>query len=269
LCAADARTSKPEKRAVPSLRVSRRLSWRAVRRIFIGDIQGCRAELEQLLELVRFDPAVDRLQPVGDIVNRGPDSLGALRLLRQLDAQSVLGNHDVHLLRVAAGRRALRASDTLGPLLASDVRAPLLAWLAAQPFLRVHADLYCVHAALHPAWRDPVAELAGLGALDEDPRIDFATRARHCDARGERPPSDDEPCTPPQRPWFEYYRRAEHGGRRVVFGHWAARGLVVNAEVIGLDSGCVWGGALSAWIAEEDRIVAVPAQRAWAVIGSD
>lgn len=240
-----------------------------MRRIFVGDVQGCRSELERLLEAVRFDPAGDRLHPVGDLVNRGPDSLGALRVLRALDAQCVLGNHDVHLLRVAAGKRQLRSGDTLDALLASDERARLLDWLAAQPFLRAHTDLYCVHAALHPAWREPARELAGLDPLGDDARIEFATRARYCDSSGARPVHDDPPPGPPQRPWYEHYARAAHGGRRVVFGHWAARGLVVTADVIGLDSGCVWGGALSAWIAEEDRIVSVRAERAWARIGAD
>jgi bis(5'-nucleosyl)-tetraphosphatase (symmetrical) len=239
-----------------------------MRRIFIGDVQGCRTELERLLERVRFDPSADRLHPVGDLVNRGPDSLGALRLLHDLDAHAVLGNHDLHLLHVASGRRKLRTGDTLDALLAAPERAALLRWLAAQPFLRVHADLYCVHAGLHPRWADPSAELAALAAGDSDPRIEFATRARYCDADGTRPEHDDPPPPLPQRPWYEYYRRAAHGGRRVVYGHWAQRGLVRTDDVIGLDTGCVWGGELSAWIAEEDRIVAVRAERAYAPIGS-
>jgi bis(5'-nucleosyl)-tetraphosphatase (symmetrical) len=240
-----------------------------MRRIYVGDIQGCRAELEQLLAVLRFDPAADRLCPVGDLVNRGPDSLGALRLLRALDAHSVLGNHDLHLLRVAAGRRALRAGDTLEELLTAPDRDELLAWLARQPFLRAESGLYCVHAGLHPAWRDPQRELAGLGPLDEDARIEFATRARFCDEHGQRPALDDPEPPPPQRPWYEHYHSTQHGGRRVVFGHWAARGLVRTPDALGLDSGCVWGGALSAWLPDEDRIVTVPARRAWARIGSD
>jgi bis(5'-nucleosyl)-tetraphosphatase (symmetrical) len=238
------------------------------RRIFIGDIQGCREELETLLERCRFDPGTDVLHPVGDLVNRGPDSLGALRLLRELDARPVLGNHDLHLLRTAAGRRSLAAGDTLDEVLAADDRDALLDWVAAQPFLRVFDDLYLVHAGLHPRWSEPAAALAGLDPLERHPASDFATRVRLCDPDGAFPPPaavGSSPAEPPAgfAPWDAYFRPADHGERRVVFGHWAARGLVRTESVIGLDTGCVWGGSLTAWIAEERRIVSVPARRQW------
>jgi bis(5'-nucleosyl)-tetraphosphatase (symmetrical) len=237
-----------------------------MRRIFIGDVQGCRGELEALLERVRFDPARDVLHPVGDLVNRGPDSLGALRLLVQLHARPVLGNHDLHLLQSAAGLRELRPSDTLTELLASDERAPLLAWLGAQPFLLRFDDLYLVHAALHPSWRDPLAELAGADPLHPPPAAVFAVRARYSDLLGNRPTVDDS-ARPPGgafRPWHEFYRAEEHGGRGVVFGHWASQGLFVRPHLRGLDTGCVWGRELTAWIAEEDRLVSVPARARYA-----
>jgi bis(5'-nucleosyl)-tetraphosphatase (symmetrical) len=237
------------------------------RRIFVGDVQGCRIELEQLLTACRYDPASDALHPVGDLVNRGPDSLGTLRLLRDLGAQPVLGNHDLHLVRAAAGLRAAAPLDTLGEVLAAPDREALLAWLAAQPFLRVFDDLYLVHAGLHPSWTDPAAALAGIDPLARSPASDFATRVRHCDARGERP-ADDEIPPAGFLPWDHFYDPRLHGDRRVVFGHWAARGLVRTEKVVGLDSGCVWGGALSAWIPEERRVVSVPAQRAWQTPGS-
>src|SRR6185436_16094433 len=101
-----------------------------LRRIFIGDIQGCREELEALLEKLRFDPVADVLCPVGDLVNRGPDSLGVLRILEDLDVPGVLGNHDLHLLQVAAGLRQTRRTDTLEGVLASPERTILLGWLA-------------------------------------------------------------------------------------------------------------------------------------------
>jgi len=245
-----------------------------IRRIFIGDVQGCREELETLLHRCRFDPATDALHPVGDLVNRGPDSLGALRLLKQLGAEPVLGNHDLHLLRTAAGRRLLREDDTLEPILFADDRDELLDWLAAQPFVRRFDDLYLVHAGIHPAWRDPVAELVGLDPLERHPASDFATRVRHCTASGAWPPpagaasaEDDSGGRLPggYEPWDRFYRPAEHGGRRVVFGHWAARGLVRAENVVGLDTGCVWGGSLTAWICEERKIVSVPARRQWRV----
>ncbi len=234
------------------------------RRVFIGDIQGCRFELEDLLAALRFDPASDRLFPVGDLVNRGPDSLGALRLLRRLEAQPVLGNHDVHLLRVAQGTKRLRAGDTLNELLAAPDRDELLAWLADQPLLRTFDDLWLVHAALHPDWAEPEQVLCGLDPLASDPRVEFATRARYCDPRGERPERDDVPPPAPFAPWHEIYFARYPRARRVVYGHWAQAGLTRTAHSLGLDSGCVWGGRLSAWIAEENRLVQVPARRAWA-----
>lgn len=234
------------------------------RRIFIGDIQGCREELEALLERLRFDPAADTLLPVGDLVNRGPDSLGALRLVKQLGARAVLGNHDVHLLQRAAGLRAEKPGDTLEGILAAEEREELLAWLGAQPFVRAFEDVWLVHAALHPRWRDPVRELAGLDPLRPTPAASFALRTRYCDAEGNVPTRDDVPPGPPFRPWHELYHASEHGERTVVFGHWAAQGLLLRPHLRGLDSGCVWGKTLTAWIAGEDRIVSVPARRAYA-----
>jgi bis(5'-nucleosyl)-tetraphosphatase (symmetrical) len=233
------------------------------RDIFIGDVQGCREELEELLEALRYDPASDALHPVGDLVNRGPDSPGVLRLLCGLDAGGVLGNHDVHALRVAAGRERARAGDTLDALLACGDREPLLAWLARRPFARRIGGVLLVHAGLHPAWRDPVAVLAGLDPLARHPDSEFATHVRHCTQTGERPPSDDPPPGGPFRPWYEF-RAADAATREtVVFGHWAAQGLLRRPGLRGLDTACVWGGRLSAWIAGEDRLVSVPARRVW------
>jgi bis(5'-nucleosyl)-tetraphosphatase (symmetrical) len=236
------------------------------RRIFVGDVQACRVELERLLEALRFDPAQDRLEPVGDLVNRGPDSLGTLRLVRSLGGGGVLGNHDVHLLRVASGRRALRPQDTFGDVLEAPDRDALVDWLAERPFFRDLGDVWLVHAGLDPRWTDPAAVLAGCDPFDPDEDGDFAIRVRHCSADGERPRNDDPPPPAPFRPWFEHWR-----GRvapTIVFGHWAMRGLVREPGLRGLDTGCVWGGRLTAWIAEEDRLVQVPAERAYAPLGS-
>jgi bis(5'-nucleosyl)-tetraphosphatase (symmetrical) len=236
------------------------------RRIFVGDIQGCREELEQLLELVRYDAAADTLEPVGDLVNRGPDSLGALRLLKRLGAGGVLGNHDLHLLRVAAGQRSPGRKDTIGDVLAADDRPELLAWLAERPFVKSLGDVLLVHAGLHPGWGDPVTRLAGRDPLVEHPDVRFAVTARWCTATGEQPGGDEDPPDAARfRPWFEHWPL--RGGLTVVFGHWARRGLVLRPGFRGLDTGCVWGGRLSAWIAEEDRIVGVPARRTYAPPG--
>ena len=238
------------------------------RRIFVGDVQGCRVELERLLEEVRFDAARDELHPVGDLVNRGPDSLGTLRLARELGAGGVLGNHDLHLLQVRAGVRALRRGDTLDELLADDDADELCAWLAERPFVRAWDDVLLVHAGVDPRWDDPVRALSGLDPLDPGAKGAFAVRVRGCDAEGRRPDGDPSEVRSPYRPWWRWYDPARHGGRTVVFGHWAMQGLVVEPGVRGLDTGCVWGGKLTAWIAEEDRIVQVPAERAYATVGS-
>jgi bis(5'-nucleosyl)-tetraphosphatase (symmetrical) len=240
------------------------------RRIFIGDVQGCREELELLLERLKFDPAGDRLCSVGDAINRGPDSAGCVRLFKKLGAEMVVGNHELHWFEVTAGRRKPGRRDTLESLASAPDRDELDAWLRARPVLLCEPDVVVVHAALHPRWVDLEAKAQELRAnlvdclargitLEQDEQISFATNARYCDAAGRQPDDDWPPPPPPFAPWDEHYR----GARTAVFGHWARRGLVVTPRVRGLDSGCVYGKELSAWIAEEDRIVAVPARRTW------
>ena len=235
----------------------------ASRRWFVGDLQGCCDELRDLLERVQFRRGVDRLYPVGDLVNRGPDNVGCLELLIELEAQPVLGNHDLHLLRTARGERELGSLDTLQDVLHSSRRDALLSWLEAQPFLRDHGDLWQVHAGLHPEWRDPLAELSGLDIDSNDPRIGFCTRVRQCSPTGELPKTGEDPEALPFAPWDSFYRPEEHAGRRVVFGHWSMRGRVDHPGAIGLDTGCVWGRSLSAWCPELDLWASVPARRAY------
>lgn len=203
------------------------------RRIFVGDIQGCPEPLERLLAAVAFVPGRDRLLPVGDLVNKGPDSRGALARLMQLGAEPVLGNHDLHWLKKE-----------------KKIDPAQRQWLSGQPFVRLFDDLILVHAGLHPRWDE--AKLRSLSAGD----VDYAINVRYCDAMGNRPDEDWPPPGPPFRPWDDFYR----GSKRVVFGHWARRGLVVRPQCVGLDTGCCYGGKLSAWIAEEDRIVQVDGQ---------
>lgn len=200
-----------------------------MRRIFVGDIQGCLKQLEELLVAVDFAAGVDRLVPVGDMVNKGPDSDGVLDLCMQVQAEPVLGNHDLHWL----------AKDRC------DARHQ--PWLAAQPIVRIFDDLIAVHAGLHPSWDE-----AKLGALTEE-EVHYAVNVRYCDASGEQPDADWPPPGPPFAPWDTFYK----GQKRVVFGHWARRRLVQRPNCIGLDTGCVYGGKLTAWVAEEDRIVQV------------
>lgn len=235
-----------------------------VRHIFIGDIQGCRSELERLLDRLRYDPAADRLEPVGDLVNRGPDSLGVLRLLRDLDAGGVLGNHDTYLLRAAAGLRRRSPRDTLEAVFGAEDRDALLRWLARRPFARALPGVLLVHAGFHPAWTDPVARLEGVDPLHPHPDSDFATLVRYCRPDGRRP-ARGERSGKGYRPWFDHWSHGD--SRTTVFGHWAERGLVERPGFRGLDTGCVWGGRLTAWVSEEDRLESVPAERAWARTG--
>ena len=204
-----------------------------MRRIFVGDIQGCRDQLVALLESTGFEPGRDELVPVGDLVNKGPDSEGVIDLLMELDARPVIGNHDLYWI----------AKGKVGGL--------RLAWLRGLPVVRVYDDLIAVHAGLHPSWDE-----VKLGHLDQDDAR-YAVNVRYCDAAGAQPAKDWPPPGPPYRPWDDFY----DGVKRVVFGHWARRGLVMRPQCIGLDTGCVYGGKLTAWIAEEDRIVQVDGWR--------
>ena len=232
-----------------------------MRRIFIGDIQGCREELEALLEALRYDPGSDELHPVGDFVNRGPDSKGVLALLRDLGAGGVLGNHDLHALAALQGRARTDPRDTLASLVQDPDGLGLLYWLAQRPFLRSWPDILCVHAGLDPTWQDPAATLAHKNPWRPDPEAHFATRVRHCTQAGEL--SKQDPAPAPFAPWDTFWRAQTTDSRTIVFGHWATRGLVVEPKTRGLDTGCVWGGRLTAWIAEEDRLVHVDAKKAY------
>lgn len=259
------------KRAAPSARLPPHVDTapkpdetRRGRTIFLGDVQGCRAELEALLERLRYDPARDRLEPAGDLVNRGPDSAGVVRLLRQLDAGGVLGNHDVALLRTARGLRRSKPSDTFGDVLRAEDRAELLGWLRRKPFVLERAGALLVHAGVNPRWVDPLERLSGLDPFVENQDLGFAIAVRYCDSYGARPEKDWPPPGPPYKPWYHFWPRDPGEKRTVVFGHWARQGLVERPQVRGLDTGCVWGNQLTAWIAEEDRFVQVDARRAYA-----
>ncbi|MFI4885960.1 MAG: symmetrical bis(5'-nucleosyl)-tetraphosphatase [Steroidobacterales bacterium] len=246
----------------------------------IGDIQGCCDELRALLARIGFSADRDRLWLVGDLVNRGPQSLEVLRFVRALgdNAIVVLGNHDLHLLAVACGSRPARRSDTLEKILQAPDRDSLLEWLATRPLAYFEAGDLLVHAGVVPQWT--VAKTLELArevesALRNDPgnlfahmygdepdhwsedlagtdRLRFAinvlTRVRVCTNEGHinlrlkgKPPAAGSPWIP----WFDVQSRRTRGNR-VVFGHWSALGLIARQDVIGLDSGCVWGGALTA-----------------------
>jgi len=239
-------------------------------RWLVGDIQGCARELELLLERIRFDPARDEIWSLGDLVNRGADSLAVLRLWRDVGGRAILGNHDVYALRAYDAPRR-RRKDTLDALFAAADGPELLAGLRTHPVLvRLAAagakvgDVWIVHAGLHPRWTDleSVAERLNSGERDDGwlsgGDVAFATRARCCTSAGEmhRHTGAPDSCPAPFQPWDSFYR----GNELVVHGHWAQRGYYRGARTMGLDTGCVYGGALTAWCHDEDRIVQVPSR---------
>ena len=249
----------------------------------IGDVQGCNEELGALLRAVHFSPDRDRLWFVGDLVNRGPDSLGVLRRIRALgDAATVtLGNHDLHLLAVAFGSAPVRRGDTLDEILAARDRDGLLEWLAGRPLLHEDRGLNAcmLHAGLAPQWSLPLARRCAReveSVLQRDPErlferlygdepdrwddslqgearlrfiVNCFTRLRYVDADGRlmlRAKGSPKKNQPPQLiPWFEA-PGAGWRGPRIIFGHWSTLGFFNEAGVTSLDTGCVWGGTLTA-----------------------
>lgn len=261
----------------------------------VGDLQGERAMLERLLDQVRFDPTADRLILLGDLINRGHDSLGTLRLVRSLGAAVtvLLGNHDLHLL-AAARSGTINRKDTLSEILEAPDREALLAWLARQrlAYLEPDTDTLCVHAGLAPAWSltDTLAYAAEVEAVLQGPQsgalldalygnqpdrwdpalqgvprwrciINTLTRLRMLDADGRlhfQHKADPASAPEGQMPWFAHPQRLSRR-QRVVFGHWSMLGRVHWPEhrVWGLDTGCVWGGPLSALELHEERLIQI------------
>lgn len=250
----------------------------------IGDVQGCYDPLVRLLERLNFDPVVDTLWFAGDLVNRGPQSLETLRLVKQLSPSvvTVLGNHDLGLLAVAEGYARAGPKDTIRPILTAPDAAELLDWLRCRPLLHHDNDLgfTLVHAGLAPHWdlvqarsrareletvlRGPdyrrfLAAMYGaepacwsdkLTGMDRLRCItNYCTRVRFCriDDGGLDLGFKGEPDRAPGEllPWFEVpWRRNRE--LRIVFGHWAALGYYRAPGIYALDSGCVWGGRLTA-----------------------
>lgn len=257
----------------------------------IGDVQGCAHSLRQLLAHPELQKNNAHFVFVGDLVNRGPDSLGVLRQLITLKerAQTVLGNHDIHLLGVAAGVRQLSASDTLDELLNASDACALIDWLRHQPLALHIAGHLIIHAGLHPNWRlQNVFTLAQevqqtLQADDWKNRINALfgnqpdlwtpslspierqrytvnalTRLRYFDAQGriDAKYKGGTATTTELTPWFAMPNRQIE--LPVIFGHWSTLGLYVQADAVGIDTGCLWGGQLTAIRLSDRLIVQVP-----------
>lgn len=249
----------------------------------IGDIQGCYDDLRRLLDRIDFQPEWDRLWFVGDLVNRGPDSLSVLRFVKQLGdrALTVLGNHDLHLLALAAGNHKHPSNPGLDRILKAPDRDELIDWLRHCPLLFHSAkkDVTLIHAGLPPQWtleqamecaREVEQQLQGPGFADLcrqmygakpvrwEPRltgmerwrftINCLTRLRYCSVDGHLAlKQKGAPGSQPGRwlPWFRVPGRRSQG-RRILFGHWSTLGYVHEQQVWCLDSGCLWGGRLTA-----------------------
>lgn len=252
----------------------------------IGDIQGCDEALGRLLDVIDFSPSRDTLYLLGDLVNRGPSSLEVLRRCMALgDAvRPLLGNHDLHLLTAAHGLRGPGKRDTLQPILQAPDRAALLDWLRRQPLARLHTTaggerLLMVHAGVLPAWSvDQTMALSGEveavlrgdalpaflatmygnqpAAWSEDLQgadrlrviVNALTRLRFCTPEGRMDFDSTENAS--EAPaglvaWFDAPGR-QSADTPIAFGHWSQQGLVARHDLIGLDTGCVWGGCLSA-----------------------
>jgi bis(5'-nucleosyl)-tetraphosphatase (symmetrical) len=261
-----------------------------VARYAIGDIQGCMASFERLLTLINFSQH-DQLWLVGDLVNRGPRSLEVLRWAREHETSvtCVLGNHDLHFLARAAGAAGEKKRDTLDEIFAAHDCERLVDWLRRRPLVHLDRSYVMVHAGLHPrwtaeealrlggeieqqlqapTWRAFLAKLGGGGAPPRwDPKLGggdrwrailaYLVRARTLKADGRVEPEFDGPpanapagCTP----WFAFPEPAWAATHTALFGHWAALGLSIGPHHIGLDTGCVWGKALTA-LRLDDRMV--------------
>ncbi|RTZ14940.1 bis(5'-nucleosyl)-tetraphosphatase (symmetrical) [Vibrio aquaticus] len=247
----------------------------------VGDLQGCYDELQLLLEQVNFNPINDTLWVAGDLVARGPKSLEVLRFLRSLgdSAKVILGNHDLHLLAVSLGLFKIKKKDQTAPIFSASDKNELLDWLRHQPLMAEHDEFVMCHAGISPEWtlidaRRATKEIENILQSDQWPWlienmyanqpdtwseklegieryryiINAFTRMRFCFPDGRL---DMECKLPPKQindgsmiPWFQLDSRITLE-KTVLFGHWAALEGYEGEEVIGLDTGCVWGGCLT------------------------
>ena len=256
----------------------------------IGDVQGC---LDSLRSLLGELPPSSRLILVGDTVNRGPQSLESLRFVRSLGDRAVvlLGNHDLHLLATAAGIRPQHDDDSLAEVLSAPDRKELLDWLRARPLAHREAGALFVHAGVLPQWsveetlalaaeiearlrapdhREFLATMYGNRPARWDGKLEGADRARcvinaltrlrfvAADGAMDFKVKEGSTAAPPGLvPWFDHPARVTRG-TPVVFGHWSTLGLMRRDDAVCVDSGCVWGGSLTALAWPSRRVIQVP-----------
>ena len=249
----------------------------------IGDVQGCFDELQELVDYISFQPIKDQLWFVGDLVNRGPKSLETLRWVKSLGdaAVMVLGNHDLHLLAAYVGVREIRSTSSLVPILNADDADELMDWLRHQPLMRYNKrlDFAMLHAGLPPQWTIQEAlqhakevenvlkskkyetflyNMYGDTHKQWDERLkgwnrlrmitNFFTRLRYCTDKGVMSFSDKgAPGTQDSKmkPWYEIKTRNSQD-TTIVFGHWSTLGHINAHNIIATDTGCLWGGRLTA-----------------------
>lgn len=209
-----------------------------MRKILIGDVHGCFEELILLLEKIKFTEE-DELIFLGDIINKGPYSLKVLEFVKDNGHPCILGNHEMGFLRAIDDDKYMKGGflkirEELGSRLDEYVQ-----WMRELPLYIEDEDYIAIHGGLEP----------GVSLGQQSAAI--ATRIRTWDGSGQDMNNSSNPA------WYELYK----GKKLVVFGHWAARGLIVRDNAIGLDTGCVWGRELSALILPERKVVSVPAQK--------
>ena len=249
----------------------------------LGDIQGCFADLQQLLAKINFNANHDRLLFAGDLVNRGPQSLQTLRFVKDLGsaANTVLGNHDLHLLALANGNLSHASGNSLDPILEAADRDELIDWLRHRPIMidLTEHNAVIIHAGLPPQWSKQqalqcAAELEAVLRSDDHPaffqtmygnkpkkwknnlrgldRLRFITncftRLRYCKPKGKLSLHDKGPPGTQRAgriPWFDAPNR-QSADTLIFFGHWSTLGLLHRNNVWSLDTGCLWGGQLTA-----------------------
>jgi len=249
----------------------------------IGDVQGCFNELQELVSYISFNPKKDQLWFVGDLVNRGPKSLETLRWVKSLGsaAVTVLGNHDLHLLAAYAGIKELSPTSSLNSVLKAKDIDELIDWLRQQPFMSYSKklDFAMLHAGLAPQWsikealryakevetvlrsknyKDFLNNMYGDQPNQWDGRLkgwnrlrtitNFMTRVRYCTNQGVMSFTDKGPPgtqSARMKPWYEIASRKSQD-TTIVFGHWSTLGHVNDYNIIATDTGCLWGGQLTA-----------------------